>query len=183
MVHYSEPHRLYHTLSHLDDCLHELDEAVHLSTDPDAVELAIWYHDSLYDSTAADNELRSAALAESILMGAGCHLDWVSRVASLILWTRHDRPADDPEAQLIQDIDLSILGQPAPRYEAYEQRIRQEYRRVPEPEFMRKRVTLLERFLTRPRLYRSTFFYKKYEAHARSNFLRSLTQLTGLLRA
>ena len=143
-----------------------------LTTDPNAVKLAIWYHNAVYDPTAADNEMRSAALAESILMGAGCHLEWASRVASLILWARHDWPADDLEAQLVQDIDLSILGQPAPRYEAYEQRIRQEYCRVPEPEFARKRATLLERFLARPRLYHTTSFYEKYQAHARSNLLR-----------
>ncbi len=43
---YSEPHRFYHTLTHIDSMLNHLDRIK-----PDGVELAlaVWFHDVIYD--------------------------------------------------------------------------------------------------------------------------------------
>ena len=49
---YSEPHRAYHTLEHIGHCLDEFEQVRHLATNPDAVELALWYHDAIYDTKA-----------------------------------------------------------------------------------------------------------------------------------
>ena len=60
---YAEPHRAYHHLGHVLDCL-ELARGVRDRLEsPVAVELALWYHDAIYDSRASDNEERSAAFA------------------------------------------------------------------------------------------------------------------------
>lgn len=58
--HYSEPGRHYHTLEHIGYCLHRLDDVRHLLRDADAAELALWFHDTVYDPSRDDNELRSA---------------------------------------------------------------------------------------------------------------------------
>src|SRR5262245_59080574 len=61
---YSESHRHSHTIRHIEECLNEFDAVRHLATQPVAVELAIWFHDAIYDTHASDNEEQSALLAE-----------------------------------------------------------------------------------------------------------------------
>ena len=61
---YSEKQRAYHTLQHLYECLVLLDLIRADLKDAHAVELAIWFHDAVYDPQAKDNELKSAELFE-----------------------------------------------------------------------------------------------------------------------
>jgi len=60
---YSEPHRHYHNAQHITDCLKEFDSVRDAAQEPLAVELAIWFHDAIYNPRAGDNEERSAELA------------------------------------------------------------------------------------------------------------------------
>jgi predicted metal-dependent HD superfamily phosphohydrolase len=59
---YCEPHRHYHTLAHIRHCLREFDQAASLMDHPDAVAMALWFHDAIYVPGAMDNERRSAGL-------------------------------------------------------------------------------------------------------------------------
>jgi predicted metal-dependent HD superfamily phosphohydrolase len=46
---YCEPQRHYHTLQHLEECFAHFDKVRHLANNPAAIELALWFHDSVYD--------------------------------------------------------------------------------------------------------------------------------------
>lgn len=46
---YSQKHRHYHTGAHIDHCLREFDVAAGLAIEPAEVELALWFHDAIYD--------------------------------------------------------------------------------------------------------------------------------------
>src|SRR3954465_11617767 len=59
---YSEPHRHFHTLGHIDDCVRRFDEIGALMKAPDAGEMALWFHDAIYRPGAPDNEERSIEL-------------------------------------------------------------------------------------------------------------------------
>lgn len=61
-----EPHRHYHDVRHLAQCLTALGQ---LGCRDGVVELAAWFHDSVYDGVPGDDEERSAAFAESSLGG------------------------------------------------------------------------------------------------------------------
>ena len=55
VAHYSQPHRAHHVLLHIEHCLRELDEVKakrNLLINPDAVEVALWFHDIVNDTTA-----------------------------------------------------------------------------------------------------------------------------------
>lgn len=174
---YCEPHRAYHTLAHLEDCLRQLDIAWHLAERPYEVEAALWFHDVVYDTQRSDNEAQSATWAARTLSEIGVSSICSDRVAELILATRHDRIPSTLDAALLVDIDLSILGQPTREFDRYEAQIRQEYVWVEESIFRSARAQILQAFLSRSAIYQTAFFRERYEAPARANLSRSLALL------
>jgi len=175
--HYAEDHRHYHTARHISECLTELDGVSDLATQPVAVELALWFHDAIYDTHAGDNEEQSARLAQWCLESAGAGTDLQSAVSDLVLVTKAHEGSTHPDAPLLVDIDLSILGASAERFFEYEDQIRQEYVWVPEDIFRTKRAEILERFLSRDVIYRTARFYQTHEKQARANLRDSLERL------
>jgi predicted metal-dependent HD superfamily phosphohydrolase len=176
---YSEPHRHYHTLQHLRACLAHLDAAASLAQHPAEVELALWFHDAVYDPRCGDNEERSAEWAWRSILAAGCEEDVAQRVQSLVLATKGHEAGDSPDARLLVDIDLAILGAAPARFDAYEDEIRAEYAHVPEAQFRSGRTQVLNAFLARERIYLTSAFHDALEHRARENIGRSLAALQG----
>jgi len=177
-THYAEGHRYYHTARHISECLMEFDDASHLATQPVAVELALWFHDAIYDTHAADNEEQSALLAQRCLENAGAAVDLQSSVRDLVLVTKAHEGSTHPDAPLLVDVDLSILGAREERFFEYEDQIRLEYAWVPEDIFRTKRAEILQRFLARDVIYRTPRFYQTHEKQARANLRASLERLS-----
>jgi predicted metal-dependent HD superfamily phosphohydrolase len=180
---YEEPHRHYHGLAHLLDCLEQLDSVRPAGPQRDLVEAALWFHDAVYDPRAADNEARSAELAMVALTDAGVPESRVREIVRLIRLTDHARPAEDESGALIGDVDLSILGREPTEFAEYERRIRAEYDWVAEPIFRANRATILARLLDRDPLYRTEEFRVRYEERARQNLKRALAGLAERPRA
>jgi predicted metal-dependent HD superfamily phosphohydrolase len=172
---YTEPHRFYHTLEHIDRCLVEFDAARDLPEHPDEVEMAIWFHDAVYDPRARDNEERSAEMAVGAALEMGLPPEFAARARDLVLSTRHDRPPQGIDAQVLADVDLSILGQPSLIFDEYELQIRGEYAWVPEPFYRAERARILQLFLDRPSIYSTDFFRDRYEGQARRNLGARIT--------
>jgi predicted metal-dependent HD superfamily phosphohydrolase len=174
---YAEPHRHYHTAQHIVECLTEFDPARRLASQPVAVELALWFHDAIYEPRAPDNEEQSAALAEQCLTEAGANGALCAAVRDLILVTKTHEGSGHPDAPLLMDIDLSILGQPEDRFREYERQIRLEYAWVPDAVFVSRRAEILARFLARGRIYATDRFFQLREDQARLNLKASLERL------
>jgi len=68
---YTAADRRYHDIRHIDACLRLLDSVHGLARHPDFVELAIWFHDAVYDSRRSNNEESSAYLAVDALSHLG----------------------------------------------------------------------------------------------------------------
>lgn len=174
---YSEPHRKYHTLQHLNECLNNFEPLSRLPSHPAEVELAIWFHDAIYDLGRSDNEARSADWARTAIVAAGLSEEVAARVSSLIMATCHDAIPSGIDAQALVDIDLWILGAPPARFAEYERQIREEYQHVPGPVFQQKRQTILKQFLARPKLFSTPVFHEHYEQQARHNLTCAIHQL------
>jgi predicted metal-dependent HD superfamily phosphohydrolase len=175
---WSEPARHYHDVRHLEDCLSQLDEHEVTPATRDLLELALWFHDAVYDPRATDNEERSARWATEALAAAGIPAAAVNEVARLVRLTREHGTSDEA-GRLICDIDLSILGRPVEVFDAYERRIRSEYRWVSEEVFRDGRTRILEGFLRRAPLFQTDAFRRRFEASARANLRRALAALAG----
>jgi predicted metal-dependent HD superfamily phosphohydrolase len=174
---YSEEHRQYHTLQHLRECLAHLDAAASLALHPAEVELALWFHDAVYDPLRSDNEERSAEWAWRSILAAGCAEDLAQRVQALVLATKGHSASEDADTRLLLDIDLAILGAAPARFDEYERQIRAEYAHVTEAEYRFGRAEVLAAFLGRPRVYLTAAFHDALEHRARENLGRTLASL------
>jgi predicted metal-dependent HD superfamily phosphohydrolase len=107
----------------------------------------------------------------------GINNDTADIVADLVRATRHTNEITDVDAQLIVDVDLSILGREADVFGRYEEDIRKEYAWVPEPAFRRKRTEILSSFLNRPSIYFHEEYQKRFEQTARTNVKQAIANL------
>jgi predicted metal-dependent HD superfamily phosphohydrolase len=169
---YAGPGRFYHTLDHIGAVLKTVERLGSFALNLNAVKLATWLHDVIYDSEASDNEECSADYAERLCERLAIPEGRV--VTSLIRKTKTHDAGDDPDAQLLLDADLAILGASEPAYRAYADQIRQEYAWVPEPDYRIGRRQVLERFLARPRIFH---LLSHLEESARRNIADEITLL------
>jgi predicted metal-dependent HD superfamily phosphohydrolase len=174
---YSEGHRAYHTLNHIRECFQQL---AGYPLEPDQrgeLEIALWFHDAIYDTQRHDNENLSAAWAADSLERAAVPQQVIANVRDLILITKcHSTPAT-PDQALMIDIDLSILGAAPDRFYEYERQIRHEYSWLPEDAYRDARSRVLREFQDRHLLYTTEHFRKTLEVRARENLARSLRSL------
>jgi len=166
---YSEKHRAYHNLNHLEQCLKEFDKVKSYLDLPDLVEIAIWYHDAIYNTRSDRNEEESALLAERDLNDFGIIKESIKTVHDLILSTKHNDEPKYSDTKYLIDIDLSILGSAPNIFQEYENNIRKEYKWVPIFLFRKKRVEVLKSFLRRKHIFYTKLFREKYEYQARIN--------------
>jgi pantetheine-phosphate adenylyltransferase len=179
---YSEEHRDYHTLEHIVRMLDEFEDVRHLASDLNAVSLAIWFHDVVYDvgtksSKIASNEERSAHLARVALEKLGSSEALVAKVERMILATLHHDASDDFDEKLVLDLDMAILGASADDFDSYEAGIRKEYSYVSPEAFALGRSKFLRSLLDRSEIYASEFFHDRYDKSARENLERALARL------
>lgn len=179
LARYAEPHRAYHTRRHLEECFAHWEAVRGSAQRPGEVELALWFHDAVYDPRREDNEGKSAELARGAILRAGLDAAVADRVEALILATRHASPPAAGDAAALVDVDLAILAASTERFDEYERQVRSEYAWVPAPLFRWKRRTLLQELLDRPRLFSTAHFQQVAEEPARANLRRSIAQLQG----
>ena len=176
---YAQPHRKYHSTEHLQACLEQFAHLQDLAERAGEVQLALWFHDAVYETTHTDNELRSAEWAQSSALQAGAGPDCAQRVFDLVMVTRHNVAPASRDQQVLLDVDLSILGQPPAVFDAYEAQITEEYAAVPPAQRRTRRRQILQQFLQRARIYHTDRFFAWYEAQARDNLARSIRQLAA----
>jgi predicted metal-dependent HD superfamily phosphohydrolase len=174
---YADPARGYHDTRHLTEVLDRLDELAEGGEvfDRDAVGLAAWFHDGVYDGRPGAEE-RSAAWAETALARHVPEL--VAEVARLVRLTETHRPAeDDRNGCALSDADLAILAAPEPRYAEYVADVRREYADVPDDAFRAGRAAVLSDLLAKPRLFHTAHAHERWEPAARANVDAELSRL------
>jgi len=184
---YGEPWRHYHTLAHIEAMERHLRDALDAGVaigDLPACRAFIWWHDAIYEPEASSghNELRSAELCRAEMDAIGCDMATIERTAAMIEATARHVPPDPtiaPDAPLMLDIDLSVLGASADTYDRYAHAIRREYRHVADQTYREARARILRGFLDRPALYLTNWARARWEEQARANLAREIAALTG----
>lgn len=176
---WSEPHRRYHDLAHLEEVLDRLTElARHGEPVTAAVRLAAWFHDAVYAGEPGRDEEESAELARRRLTGVGAGGATVAEVVRLVRLTASHAVEDDPPGAALCDADLAILAAPPRRYARYAADVRAEYAHVPEEDFRAGRGTVLQSLIGRERLFATASGRYLWEERARSNLAAELRDLT-----
>lgn len=175
---YNERHRYYHTPSHLHHLLMELTAIKAQLKEWDALLFALYYHDIIYDPLRSDNEERSAILAKERMN----HLLVADAVMELavhcIRATRSHVISDVTDVNFFTDADLAVLGQAPEVYKSYCSNIRKEYKVYPDELYHPGRSKLLCGFLQRTRIFKTDYFYKKYEEQARINIAEEIAMIS-----
>jgi predicted metal-dependent HD superfamily phosphohydrolase len=175
---YGADGRFYHNLNHIQQLFHIADQLQDVATDFRAVQLAIWFHDIVYDPRQSDNEAQSAATAVRLLRPLGVLQATLTTVSNLILATQtHDANVTDPNTFVILDADLAILAAPPEQYDAYARAIRQEYSFVPQAAYKKGRTAVLRRFLARSPFYFTEWMRAWGETAVQQNLTRELYRL------
>ena len=175
---YGEGHRRYHTLDHVASMLEVLKWGKLRFRDRSVVELAVLFHDVVYDARRDDNETQSAELATSVLSGCGFSAERTARVSEFILATAsHPPETGDDDLDTFLDADLAILGEPRDRYLQYVSDVRAEFSFVSDDQWRIGRTKVLNHFLAAPAVYRTTWFRESREELAVRNLRGELRDL------
>ncbi|HSG16768.1 MAG TPA: metalloprotease family protein [Anaerolineae bacterium] len=179
VVRYNGDGRYYHILTHVGEVLDTAGGMHDLADDYKSVQLAIWFHDVIYDSRAKDNEVRSAEYARAALKKLGMPERTITRVSDMILKTvTHESENEDRDALILLDADLAPLGADKEVFARQSDALRQEFGWIPEDEYKANRVQALGGFLNRERIYQTDRLYQALEAKARSNLNQAIAELS-----
>ena len=169
---YREPQRHYHTLDHIEQCLGMFDRCKSQASNEDALELAVWFHDVVFEPDRPDNERRSADLYLELTRGIQPD-ELRGLVERLIMATLHDGDSlQDHDARYMVDIDLSSFGLSWEAFLEDSRNLRLESAHLSDAEYYRKKKDFQACLLAKERFYLSDFFAERLEAQARSNLSR-----------
>lgn len=176
---YCHPQRYYHNLGHIQLMMAILERMKSLATDFPAIYLSTWFHDFIYDPTAADNEEKSAEYAGEVLRRLNIPASTIATTQTLILRTKHHEAAEDErDIQIFLDADWAILGEETAEYQFYAQAIRREFVQFSEADYSQGRTHFLEGILKRDRLYFTPLMFEEREAIARRNIEQEIKTLS-----
>ena len=174
---YTSKGRYYHNLQHIDSIFKELKAVENVINDIEVLALSVFYHDVIYQSTAKDNEEKSAKLAIKRLTQIGYNSEKINKISEQIIATKSHKISVDLDTNFLLDADLSILGKDWDDYEIYIKQIRKEYSIYPDFFYKPGRKKVLEHFLKFPQIFKTEFFIEKYETQARHNLKREIELL------
>jgi predicted metal-dependent HD superfamily phosphohydrolase len=146
-----------------------------------AATAAAFFHDVIYDATAAGNEAASATLASRALGELGWADDRIELVGALILGTIDHRWGDTTriEADVLFAADLGVLAADPAGYSAYVRNVRREYAHVSDADWAVGRSAVLDSFLAREAIYAPRLELTEWELRARGNLTAELDSLAG----
>ena len=176
-----EAHRHYHGVRHVTWVVRHVEElaAAEPVGDVEAVVVAAFFHDAVYDPQAPDNEVASARLADRELGTLGWDDERRQRVAAMIEATAHHATPDDGDTMVLVDADLAVLGSEPASYQAYVAGVRSEYSHVSAEDWCIGRTQVLRSFLDRPVLFATPTGRAWWETRARANLTAEVASLRG----
>ncbi|MBX3252955.1 MAG: hypothetical protein KF862_02350 [Chitinophagaceae bacterium] len=175
---YSGRKRHYHTLQHLDSLLIQLTEVKREIINWETILFTLYYHDIIYNPLRSDNEEKSAELAEKRMSQTSVSFSTMQLCKEQILATKSHNTSANTDTNYFTDADLSVLGQDWETYSRYYNNVRKEYSMYPDFVYNPGRKKILNHFLSMGRIFKTAFFYNKFEKQARHNLQKEIELLS-----
>lgn len=171
---YDNEDRAYHNTEHLRHMMHGLKSLTALST---VNILACFYHDYIYVPGKKDNELRSAKVAEEQLTDLGFGKPLINDVMARINATKQHSDSLNNETNQFLDADMSILAISSKEYVDYQDKVKREYKSIPNFLYRHGRKRFLQKTINQDRIFFSKEGYDLWEKQARNNISNELKVL------
>lgn len=186
---YSEPHRHYHNIDHINYCLAQMVEFLKSpegkqlnNMQREGLEYAIMMHDVVYNPYFPPglNEEMSHRVAHSSGRAAGlCSLGIMFADEAILATATHAEDNSDNKSPVVKamlDIDLASLAAPENIYRRNTNNIRREYWFVPDDIFRQHQLAFLQTLYNRGEdLYYTEYFRNKCTEDALYNLRKTLT--------
>ncbi|MHA7176781.1 DUF4031 domain-containing protein [Arthrobacter sp. Sr24] len=173
---WNEPHRHYHSATHLLAVLEALDALTGREI-PRPVALAAWFHDAVYNGSPSDEE--DSAVLVQMSLNDMMEPSEVAEVARLVrLTATHSPSPEDDAGHLLCDADLAILGGSDSEYSRYVAGVRRDYAHVPAGDFTKGRAAVLRQLLALNPLFHTPKGRELWADQAHLNLTRELATLT-----
>lgn len=178
MTYYSGKKRYYHDLTHLENLLEQLSAVKTNIHQWNTLLFTLYYHDIIYNAAKNNNEEESAVLAEKRMQQLGVPVEIIDQCRAQVLATKKHEVSADSDTNYFTDADLSILGQSWEVYEAYYKNVRKEYSIYPDIIYKSGRKKVLHHFLSMERIFKTDYFFTKFEVAAKENLQKELDILS-----
>lgn len=137
----------------------------------------LYYHDVIYKAVKSDNEEKSAELAEKRMKQLSIPDEKIVLCKAQIIATKSHVKSVDPDTNYFTDADLSVLGQDWESYSAYYKNVRKEYAIYPDLLYNPGRKKVLNHFLEMESIFKTEYFYNKFEEQAKQNLQKEIELL------
>jgi len=176
---YTAETRHYHNLKHIEYMLDHVKDFKLTDTEKIKLEIAIWFHDLIYDASRSNNEALSAITVTTFCQTAG--LDDLSQgeIVDLILMTKPDLPARTELQKILCDLDLRGFAEDwQPENGA---KIRLEYSHLSDEEFNKGRKEFLKTMLNKKFIYYTGTYRSTLEFQARHNLTIEMESINPII--
>ena len=174
---YSGKKRHYHTLKHLENLFTSLTEVKSEIQNWESILFTLFYHDIIYTALKSNNEENSALLAENRMQQLSVSSDITERCKKQILATKSHAKSTDSDTNYFTDADISVLGQTWEIYSLYYKNVRKEYAIYPDFIYNSGRKKVIQHFLSMDSIFKTDYFYNKFERVAKENLNKELSYL------
>ncbi len=164
--------RFYHNLDHIENLLESLSDFNLSAEDKTKLELAIWFHDIIYDPKETDNEFKAALEFEKFGLLLGMKNSLITEISELIIITKHtDKPNTHLE-KIMCDVDLKGLG--TFEYLINATNVRKEFLYLSDEEWIDGRFEFLISMLNKKSIFHTSEYKELYEHKANINLQNEL---------
>ena len=167
--------RFYHTIDHVIYMLDNIDNFKLTSKKRLKLEIAIWFHDVIYDSKKTDNEEKSGKYANFFLKMIGVPKKHRKEVKQLILITSHKEIPKSKLERIICDLDLLEFSEKWHLENSF--KIRKEYSHLSDDDWNKGRKEFLEFMLLKKYIYNTSEYRDGLEVKTRTNLIEELNLL------
>ena len=143
----------------------------------ESILFTLFYHDIIYTALKSNNEENSALLAENRMQQLSVSSDITERCKKQILATKSHAKSTDSDTNYFTDADISVLGQTWEIYSLYYKNVRKEYAIYPDFIYNSGRKKVIQYFLSMDSIFKTDYFYNKFEKVAKENLNKELSYL------